>query len=319
MSLSNRPCKSVSSWCCKKLRLFADVCTNPQADDGGVILVNVYMDSVIGTFGATQVNVETSVSVFLTVSGDSTAPVTGMVTIPAGQSYGYDYYPDFVPFENVVGISIDLISPTGSTTQTYSEGYTTFTGSCSIPPTPSLTPTNTPTNTTTPTPTLTPGLSPSETPTNTPTPTITPTQTCDYYLTIAATYNNVYEMVISVDIVGGAPSYDFDLSFDWCTDSGASGSTTFYANAGYTTLTGTNINLSTYGDQGVSGFSWGDNAVFVGTTSTSPVTQMYVKGSTLTFTSSDPSCNYYISYENVDNSCSSPAPVVDQCFHGSCL
>ena len=167
MSLSNKPCKSVSKWCCKKLPLYTDVCTNTQADGLGKLLVNVYTDSIIGTFGSTQVNVETSIDVYITIFGDTTNDISGLITIPAGQSYGSDYYIDFAPFENIVNITIDLISPSGSTTQTYLPGYTTFTGSCSIPPTPTPTPTITPTNT----------LTPTITPTNTVTPTNTQTPT----------------------------------------------------------------------------------------------------------------------------------------------
>ena len=141
---------------------------------------------------------------------------------------------------------------------------------------------------------------------------------CRLYLTISATYANTFEMTMQIDIVGGTPSYGFDVSFDWCTDSGADGTTTFYVNAGYTTLGGTLTNLSSSGLQGGS-TSWGTHDVDVTTTSSSAVTQMYVKGSTLTFSSSDPDCSYYITYENIDNSCTTPSgPVYDECFKG-CL
>lgn len=136
---------------------------------------------------------------------------------------------------------------------------------------------------------------------------------CRLYLTISATYVGTYEMIIAIDVVGGTPAYSFDVSFNWCTDSGADGSTTFYVNSGYSSIPGTSINLSTYGSQNAS-TSWGSQDVFVDNTSSSTVTEMYVKGSSLTFTSSDPNCSYYISYLNVDNSCSSPSNVYDECF-----
>lgn len=138
---------------------------------------------------------------------------------------------------------------------------------------------------------------------------------CRLYLTISATYANVYEMTISIDVVGGTPGYSFDVSFNWCTDSGADGSTTFYVNSGYSSIPGAAINLSSYGNQNTS-TSWGSQDIFVDTTSSSAVTEMYVKGSTLTFTSSDPNCSYYITYLNVDNSCASPSTVYDECFKG---
>jgi hypothetical protein len=123
-------------------------------------------------------------------------------------------------------------------------------------------------------------------------------------------------MTMQIDVVGGTPSYGFDVSFGWCTDSGAEGTTTFYVNAGYTTLGGTLTNLSSTGLQGGS-TSWGTHDVDVTTASSSVVTQMYVKGSTLTFSSSDPNCSYYITYENIDNSCTTPSgPVYDECFKG---
>ena len=137
---------------------------------------------------------------------------------------------------------------------------------------------------------------------------------CRLYLTISAAYTGTYDMVISIDVVGGTPAYSFDVSFDWCTDSGADGNTTFYVNSGYSTIGGTSINLSSYGSQN-SGTSWGSQDVFVTTTSTSTVSQMYVKGSTLTLTTSDPNCSYYITYENIDNSCSTPGGTVyNECF-----
>jgi hypothetical protein len=146
------------------------------------------------------------------------------------------------------------------------------------------------------------------------TTTTTTTAGCAYYLSISAQYLAIYELQIVLNIVGGTPSYAFDLSFDWCTDSGAFGSTTLYVNSGYTgTLTGISINLSMYGATS-GGTTWGSQDAFVSTTSTGTVTQMYVVGSTINLATTDPTCTYYISYENVDNACANQSSVTDECL-----
>ena len=119
-------------------------------------------------------------------------------------------------------------------------------------------------------------------------------------------------------IAGGTPSYGFDLSFDWCTDSGANGTTTMYVNAGYSgNLTGVNINLSSTGlQQGT--FSWGSQDVTVNTSSSNTVTELYVYESSINIVSSDPSCNYYISFNGVGSNCTPTGPVNDYCIKGDC-
>lgn len=203
MSLATRPCKSVSNWCCKqtpmptptvtvtltptsKIILYADVCTNAQADINGDLVVNVYMDSIIGSFGSSQVTIDTSVDVFVTVFGDATNDISGFITVPSGASFGSGVFNNFLSFENIISINIDLILPTSSSTQIYLPGYTTFAGSCSSPASP--TPTKSQTPTPTPTQTITGTLEP--TPTNTPTHTITPTTLCCYQYEVTNYYTS---------------------------------------------------------------------------------------------------------------------------------
>lgn len=172
MSLVTRPCKSVSLWCCRKSTVYFDVCTNPQADENGNLLVNVYADSIIGTFGSTPVVIDTDVDVYITVDGNLTNDISGLITVYSGNSYAASFYSDFVAFETIVSVTIDIISPSGSSRQIYLPGLTTFSGSCSLPPTP--TPTNTPTI--------------SQTPTYTPTLTVTPTTLCCYQYEVTNYY-----------------------------------------------------------------------------------------------------------------------------------
>ena len=159
--------------------MFADVCTNSQADTNGDLFVNVYMDSVIGSFGGSQVAVDTNVDVYVTVYGDLTNDISGVITVPIGSSYGSATYPNFASFENIVSLTIDLISPTNYSSQIYLPGNTTYSGTCSLPPTPTptqtltSTPTGTLDSTTTPTPTQT--LTSTPTGNIETTPTVTPT------------------------------------------------------------------------------------------------------------------------------------------------
>ena len=118
---------------------------------------------------------------------------------------------------------------------------------------------------------------------------------------------------MTLDIIG-TPLYSFELSFDWCTDTGADGTTTFNVNANETgLLSGTSINLSNTGDQSNS-TTWGSQDVNVTTADSGAVTELYVKGLTLTFTTSDTTYTYYITYTNVDNSCENQSVVSDFCI-----
>lgn len=140
---------------------------------------------------------------------------------------------------------------------------------------------------------------------------------CATYINISAMYLNVYELVMFFSFTGNVPSAQIEFSFDWCTDSGAKGTTwvTVYGGQGSGGLQGVNINLSMNGMQG-GGTPWGIQDVSVNSSSADPVTQMYVSGSTILFSGGDPGCAYYMSYENADNFCNPQGIVNDECVKG---
>jgi hypothetical protein len=122
-------------------------------------------------------------------------------------------------------------------------------------------------------------------------------------------------MEIVLNLVGGTPSYGFDLTFDWCTDSGAQGTSTMYVSDGYTgNFVGNNLNLSSTGTQNGSLSQGGTIDNNITTASSTVVTAFSVVGTSVVFNSSDPTCAYYLNYENVDNACTPLGPVNDECF-----
>jgi hypothetical protein len=121
-------------------------------------------------------------------------------------------------------------------------------------------------------------------------------------------------MVFSV--VGNVPPNPWSLYFEWCTDSGAYGSSNVAVNANESgTLEGINVNLSMAGMQS-SGVFWGSQDVDVWGASAGVVNQMYVEGASIVFNGGDPSCTYYVSYENADNLCNPMGAVNDECVSG---
>jgi len=150
---------------------------------------------------------------------------------------------------------------------------------------------------------------------STTTTTSTTTTVPSTYITIGANYLAPTEMELNLSITGFTPAYAFNLALSWCTDSGASGTTTFEVNSGNIgSLNGANVNLNLSGDQSTTEL-WGDNAVSVDVPSPSTFSAFYVKGATITFVSGDPSNKYYVTYDNADSSCTPTGLVSDLCVY----
>lgn len=130
------------------------------------------------------------------------------------------------------------------------------------------------------------------------------------YITIASSYDGGTGLTISI-IVSAALPAETTIYFEWCTDSGATGDVTFTLPSTFSGTTTATANLSSTG--AVTG-TYATGSVI--TSSASVVNEMYVKGATLTFSTSDNTRPYLISYLNIDNSCSgTPAPVTDDCLN----
>jgi hypothetical protein len=240
-----------------------------------------------------------------------------------------------VPGDNITGLTITNISTPYSNNANYVVGTICSSGSCATclsptptptssitsTPTPTVTQTSTPTptvtETNTPTPTQTITSTPTETPTNTVTPTPTVTsgqiQIPTLNMVIAGVYSNVYELGIDLSINGGSTPDSAVLYFEWCTDSNAVGNATFNINASVTgSLQIPNINLSSTGtDTQFTG--WGSYTYNVTTSSTSQLNALYVKTSTITYTTSDTTTRVVIDFVGVDNACSNQQSYVDYC------
>lgn len=129
------------------------------------------------------------------------------------------------------------------------------------------------------------------------------------YITIASSYDGGTGLTISI-IVSAALPAETTIYFEWCTDSGATGDVTFTLPVTFSGTTTAIANLSSTG--AVTG-TYATGSVIVSSATT--VNAMYVKGATLTFSTSDNSRPYLISYLNIDNSCSgTPTPVTDDCL-----
>jgi hypothetical protein len=133
-------------------------------------------------------------------------------------------------------------------------------------------------------------------------------------MSLAASYTGVSEMLINLGIIGTLPDAGV-LSFDWCTDSNASGTATYNLNSGITTgnYDIPSINLSSTGGNTFSTI-WGSYTYNVDVSSPTTVTEFYVKGATLTYTTADTTYQYVISFLNVDNACANPVSETDVCL-----
>jgi hypothetical protein len=230
--------------------------------------------------------------------------------------------PTPTPTSSITSTPTPTVTETNTPTPTVTETNTptptqTITSNPTETPTNTVTPTPTVTETNTPTPTQTITSTPTETPTNTVTPTPTVTsgqiQIPTLNMVIAGVYSNVYELGIDLSINGGSTPDSAVLYFEWCTDSNAVGDATFNINASVTgSLQIPNINLSSTGtDTQFTG--WGSYTYNVTTSSTSQLNALYVKTSTITYTTSDTTTRVVIDFVGVDNACSNQQSYVDYC------
>jgi hypothetical protein len=131
-------------------------------------------------------------------------------------------------------------------------------------------------------------------------------------MSLGASYTGVSEMLINLNIVGTLPDSGV-LSFEWCTDSNASGTATYNLNSGTTgNCDIPSINLSSTG--GDSQFtSWGSYTYNVDISSPTTVSQFYVKVATLLYTTADTTYEYVIDFVSVDNACANPQSETNYC------
>jgi hypothetical protein len=132
------------------------------------------------------------------------------------------------------------------------------------------------------------------------------------YITIGSSYDGGTGLTISITVSAALPQ-SMDITFSWCTDSGADGDVTFSLPSSFSGTTTATANLSMTGS--VSGTYVTAGSVL--TSSPSIVNEMYVKGATLVVTTSDNSRPYLITYTNVDNTCTSVSTVTDECLNCS--
>jgi hypothetical protein len=300
------------------------------------------LDYLSITFEAYPNNPYDPVGGIVTISGNSCVVVSGEVL--GDNITGFTITDISTPYSNNANYVVGTIcssgscatclsetptptpTPTITTTQTETPTNTptsTPTVTETNTPTPTVTQTNTPTVTQTNTPTVTQTNTPTVTETNTPTPTVTQTntptpsatsgQTPTLNMVIAGVYSNVYELGIDLSINGGSTPDSAVLYFEWCTDSTAVGNATFNINASVTgSLQIPNINLSSTGtDTQFTG--WGSYTYNVTTSSTSQLNALYVKTSTITYTTSDTTTRVVIDFVGVDNDCSNQQSYVDYC------
>jgi hypothetical protein len=106
------------------------VCTNPTAGPGDVLVVNVFADTEPNSYGGSPINVNTTLSVTITIEGDIQGPVGGSIQINSGQSSATGNA-ELIDGENVVSISIDNIQQLPPiTSQVFVASGTKFTGNC---------------------------------------------------------------------------------------------------------------------------------------------------------------------------------------------
>jgi hypothetical protein len=105
------------------------ICTEPVVPVGDNLTINGYADLSSSSFGGNPVSASTSVTISYVVVFDGSGEVTGSVTVNSGNSKGTATAPAFET-DTVVSITITNITPSSFSTQTYSNGGTTFAGGC---------------------------------------------------------------------------------------------------------------------------------------------------------------------------------------------
>jgi len=128
-------------------------------------------------------------------------------------------------------------------------------------------------------------------------------------ITISASYDGLYGLTIEVFVNAALPA-SMTISFDWCTNTTADGNVTFSLPSGFSGSTSALANCSSAGSFGGT-YATGN----VVNTTFSIVNDFHVKGATLSVSISDNSRPYLITYPNVDNSCSNPSTVTDDCIN----
>jgi hypothetical protein len=129
------------------------------------------------------------------------------------------------------------------------------------------------------------------------------------YVTIASSYDGGTGLTIEITVSAALPA-ETTIFFNWCTDSGAEGDVTFVLPVSFAGTTTATANLSATG--AVTGtYATGS----VTTSSPSIVNAMYVKAPSLTFTTSDNTRPYLLTYESVDNACANLTTVIDECVN----
>lgn len=142
------------------------------------------------------------------------------------------------------------------------------------------------------------------------------TPCCQTFIDISAMYLSARDIAMVLNINGSVPGFMFQLYFEWCTDNGASGVTTFTVDA-YNSgvLQGITIDTS------VTGFSssttyFGSQEVTVNIAGVGVVNEFYVYGASINFSFGEPGCSYYASYNGVDASCNPTGYVSGDCIAG---
>jgi hypothetical protein len=154
--------------------------------------------------------------------------------------------------------------------------------------------------------------SPSST-TTTSTTTTTTTTMPIINMVLAATYTGVSEMSIDLNISNPIPDSAI-LSFNWCTDSGASGFAEFSMNSATTgDISIPSINLSSTGNNTYS-TAWGSYSYVVLESSGTTVNQFNVKTLSIGYSTADTTTKVVIDFPSVDNACANAAPENDYCI-----
>ena len=152
-------------------------------------------------------------------------------------------------------------------------------------------------------------------PTTTTSTTTTTTTITPINMVLAATYTGVSEMSIDLNISSAIPD-SATFSFNWCTDSGASGFAEFIMNSGTTgDIAIPSINLSSTGNN-TNSTAWGSYSYVVLESSGTTVNQFNVKTLSIAYSTADTTKTVILDYPSVDDACANAAPVVDYCIHG---
>ena len=118
------------------------------------------------------------------------------------------------------------------------------------------------------------------------------TPCCPADLSISALFLGATEMQMFMSLSAGQINY-IQISFNWCTDSGASGHTTITINPGYMgPMYGINIDLSRTGYT-ASATTWGSQEVWVDIASSIPVTDFAICSTSIAIIGLSPSCLSY--------------------------